>query len=153
LLPLDLQLHRYRDALRITHSPLHTLVWDPVRRGHYVLTPEELVRQLMLCYLLEAAAVPPGRISVEKKLRIHGRIHRYDIVVYDKSGEPLLLMECKKPEQNLRPRVLSQIGQYNRALQVPYLVVTNGIDTYCLHRPAEAPNYHPLSAFPEVAGV
>lgn len=132
--PLDLQLERFRAHLRTRHDEDATRVWDPIRKGYYVLTPEELVRQLLIRFLEQDTHVPTARISVEKQLKLHGRLLRYDLVIHDEVGDPLVLVECKSPDTPLHPRALSQIGRYNRLLTTAYLVITNGLDTFCLHR-------------------
>ena len=101
-----------------------------VRRKWLVATPEELVRQLFLYHLTERAAFPSNRLSVEKLIKLHGLSRRTDILVYDRTTKPWLLVECKRPEVRLDDAVFRQIAWYNMPLKVPYLVVTNGRETY-----------------------
>ena len=62
-----------------------------------VLGPEEHVRQCLILYLMEECAVPKGLISIEKGLQYHDRKKRFDLMVYDRSAQPLILCECKAP--------------------------------------------------------
>lgn len=107
------------------------LVFDPVRRRWIALTPEEMVRQLLIQYLLHESHFPLSRMSVERKLTLHGMTRRYDLVLFDVKGNPFLLVECKAPIIPLNQDVLDQAARYNLTIQVPYLFVTNGRKSYC----------------------
>ena len=64
-------------------------------------------------------------------MKINDRLKRFDILVYDENTKPQLLVECKAPNVKLTEDTFHQIANYNLALQVRYLLVTNGIDSYC----------------------
>ena len=70
-------------------------------------------------------------MSVEKLLIVNTLRRRTDLVVYNKKGEPILLVECKAPKIKISQKTFEQIGQYNIALRVPYLIVTNGLQHFC----------------------
>lgn len=106
-------------------------IWDPVRKRWVAMQPEELVRQLTLAFLISEKRYPTGRIAVEKILRGHHLSKRCDILVYSAQGSPFLLVECKAPQIPISLQVFLQAANYNLALQVPYLMMTNGRDTYC----------------------
>ncbi len=57
---------------------------------------------------------------------------RSDVLVNDRNGQPLMLVECKAPEVAITQKVFEQIAVYNMTIQSPYLMVTNGIQHYCL---------------------
>lgn len=145
--PLKLELPRLHDRLRLRDQEGQREVWDPVRRRYVILTPEELVRQLFVQYLASHNKAPLASLSIERALRINGRIRRYDLLVHDRSGAPLALVECKRPEVVIDARALSQIAHYNLELQVSWLLVTNGLATYCFYRPAPE---GPFEFYPEV---
>jgi Type I restriction enzyme R protein N terminus (HSDR_N) len=107
------------------------LIFDPVRRKYMVRTPEEVVRQLVICYLMEELGYSANSIQVEKSLTVNGLHKRFDILGLDGHTRPFLLIECKAPSGKLAQKVFQQIAWYNMPLQVPYLMVTNGIETYC----------------------
>ncbi len=107
------------------------VVFDPVRKKKIVLTTEEIIRQLMLQYLMIEKKYPSARIRVEKGLKVNTRLKRCDILIYNRQAQPYILVECKSPEVEIDDTVFEQIARYNLTLQVPYLVVTNGITTYC----------------------
>jgi hypothetical protein len=96
-----------------------------------VLLPEELVRQLVVQYLILEKGYSKNRIALEKALRVNTLEKRCDILIYDLEMKPFLLVECKAPEVKISQEVFRQIAWYNMPLKVPYLMVTNGITTYC----------------------
>ncbi len=72
-------------------------------------------------------------MSIERQISVHNLHRRYDIALHDARGKPWLLVECKAPAIAISQKTMDQIAQYNIVLQVPYLIVTNGIDTYGCH--------------------
>ena len=64
------------------------------------------------------------------QLLIHCLI-QYRQEVFEKDLSPFLLVECKAPQVNINQSVFDQIARYNMPLKVPYLVVTNGVASYC----------------------
>jgi hypothetical protein len=105
------------------------LIFDEVRKRWVVLTPEEWVRQNFLQYLIQVKKYPATLIAVEKEINLGDLKKRFDIVVYDKTSVPWMIIECKEMTVELDKKVLDQILRYNITLQVPYLVITNG--SYC----------------------
>ena len=97
------------------------------------LTPEEWVRQQLLHRLVEQLAYPASRIAVEVSLEIiqssNRKIHRADAVVYDRTMQPIMLIECKAETVALTQKTLDQALVYNRKLNVPYLMLHNGPQT------------------------
>ena len=65
------------------------------RKKKVVLTPEEWVRQHMLRYLVEEKGFPASLISSESGIKVNQLSRRYDALVFDRKGKPLLLIECK----------------------------------------------------------
>ena len=53
------------------------------------------------------------------------------INVYNASMKPLLLVECKKPEVQLQQKTFDQAMIYNMVLNVPYILITNGLQNAC----------------------
>ncbi|MDA3815870.1 MAG: type I restriction enzyme HsdR N-terminal domain-containing protein [Prolixibacteraceae bacterium] len=106
-------------------------VLDVSRKKYVVLTPEEWVRQRCLHYLRDYKKYPGSLLSVEKGIKVNNREFRYDLVAYNKTANPVLLVECKAPDVEIDQKVFDQIAVYNFELKVPYLLVTNGIDHYC----------------------
>lgn len=106
-------------------------IFDANRKKYVVLTAEEWVRQHVLHYLMNELHYPLPVISVERQIRVGSRSRRYDIVVY-KESVPWLIVECKREDEVLNDKVLSQLLAYNSTLNVSYLTITNGkqIATY-----------------------
>lgn len=95
------------------------------------LSPEEWVRQNLICYLLEVKHYPASLMSVEKEVRLGELKKRCDIVVYDHSTHPWMIIECKEMEVEIDQAVLDQVIRYHMSTPVKYLVMTNGTTTYC----------------------
>lgn len=104
-------------------------IFDIIRGRYVSLTPEEWVRQHLLHFLLVDRSYPKGLIAVEKSLKVGTLDKRFDLLVYNREHHPILLAECKAPEIPLDQLVFDQAARYNRTLQVPYLLITNGLET------------------------
>ncbi len=101
-------------------------VFDPIRKRFVALTPEEEVRQLTLHQLIFQMNVPQSVISVEHSFTVNGRNKRSDIVVFNREGKALLIVECKARDIKLSQHTLHQAATYNFSLQVRFLMLTNG---------------------------
>lgn len=106
-------------------------IFDAFRKKFVALTPEEWVRQNFTRYLVEEKHYPVSLIAVEKGLMVERRSKRTDIVIYNRSGNPLVIVECKAPEVKITQDVFDQIVRYNITLNAKYLVVTNGMEHFC----------------------
>ena len=106
-------------------------LYDPLRRKYLVLAPEELVRQLLIQYLIQDRGFSTNRMRSELGLKVNDLYKRCDILIYNTSVEPTILVECKAPKVNITQAAFEQIARYNLPLKVPYLIVTNGRQTYC----------------------
>ena len=102
-------------------------IWDDFRKIWVVLTPEEWVRQHFLHYLVREVGYPASRIAVERKLQTGAWTGRFDAVIFDATGHPLMLIECKAPEVAIDPAAFFQSTRYSQTLQVPYVALTNGL--------------------------
>lgn len=121
-------------------------VWDEVRGRWLVLTPEEWVRQHTIEYLTSKLGVEPHRIGREVLLT---KGQRADIVVYDRSAKPTLIIECKAQSVAITRDVFEQVARYNIALGVvPYLAVTNGTQTYCCQFDYDTQSYKFIETLP-----
>lgn len=93
------------------------------------LTPEEWIRQQLLHRLVEQLDFPSSLIAVEQAITVGAAKKRCDAVVYDRQMRPLVLIECKAETVPLTQKTLDQAITYNRRLQVPYLLLNNGLQT------------------------
>ena len=101
-------------------------IWDELRKLWVRLTPEEWVRQNFIQYLLQVKSYPPSYMAVEKRMKLGELNKRFDLMIFDKSARPWMLVECKAMQEKLDSRVLWQVLRYNLAIPVKYLVITNG---------------------------
>jgi len=118
-------------SFRIQEKAGKKLIFDGFRRRWVALTPEEWVRQNFARYLTEEKHYPASLVAIERSLRMNQRDFRTDIVLFSKSGNPLIVVECKAPEIKISQQVFDQIARYNLDLRVSYLIVTNGLTHYC----------------------
>jgi Type I restriction enzyme R protein N terminus (HSDR_N) len=115
-----------RFPLETRDTPRGRLVWDGIRRLWLTLTAEEQVRQCLVRYLTEFCGVPSGLMSLEKGLRYDRRKKRYDLLVFDRTGKPLILCECKTPRNRIDDAVFHQISTYNSKINARIILLTNG---------------------------
>jgi hypothetical protein len=115
------------------------------------ITPEELVRQQLIYFLIDEIKIPSAKIAVEKQIDVNGLKKRFDILVYNDDSKPLILAECKAPQIKLTSDVFSQIANYNLTLQVKYLLVCNGIDIHFFEINFEEKQFKELNNFPNYA--
>lgn len=124
-----------------------TYVFDPLRRRSVLLTPEEEVRQRVLHLLVERMGVPAGLLAVEYSMKVNGLDKRADAVVFGSDGKPLMVVECKAKHVDLTPSVLDQALRYHAALRPRYLLLSNGVTTYCFK--VDASSLLPLDHLPD----
>ena len=109
-------------------------IWDPLRKKEVALTPEERVRQWFINVLSRQMQVPMHMMMSEVGFKLGGKQFRADILIYDRSAAPLMVVECKRPETELTREVSDQAIRYNMALNVRYIAVTNGVKTFICRR-------------------
>ena len=122
---------------RILHNKSYHYL-DDIRGKYVPATPEEEVRQRVIYYLLDVLKVPPEAIRVEYLLSksILNNNTRADIVInkYDdkkKKWKALCVIECKAPDVLLGDAAINQAMGYANALSADYVVVVNGVHSYC----------------------
>lgn len=125
------------------------LIFDSIRRKFVVLTPEEWVRQNFISYLVDSKNYPRGLIAVEKKVDVNRMPQRSDIVLYNNKANPLMIVECKAACVKISQDTFNQIARYNMKLQVPYLVVTNGLTHYCCRIDYETNSFKFIPEIPD----
>jgi len=129
---INIDLLHWKNELIISQKEGKTFVLDPIRKKKILLQPEELVRQLMIQWLIQNTEFNRNNIQVEKLIKINHLSRRFDIVVYDKNIQPYILIECKAPDIRISQSTFDQIAVYNMALSAPFLIITNGVVTYCV---------------------
>jgi hypothetical protein len=126
----------------------HTWIYDSVRKKYVILTPEEWVRQHFVNYLVQHLEYPRSLLKVESGLAVNAMARRSDILVYNRQGEPHMLIECKAPTVKVDQKVFDQVSAYNLHYQAKLLVVTNGITHYCCAIDQAKKQYTFLSEIP-----
>lgn len=125
-------------------------IWDPIRKKNVALTPEERVRQWCIGILADHYQVPVHMMMSEAGFKLGEKQYRADILVYDRKMQPLVVVECKRPEVDLTREVLDQAVRYNMVLNVRYMIITNGLKTLILKRDEEdgRVSYTPSGSMP-----
>ncbi|MCD6332386.1 MAG: type I restriction enzyme HsdR N-terminal domain-containing protein [Bacteroidales bacterium] len=118
-------------SFNIKSDGTRRLIFDAFRRKWVVLTSEEWVRQHFARYLTEYKDYPESLISLEHHIKT-GRMNlRCDMLVFSRSGIPVMLVECKAPDVILSQQVFDQAASYYQQVPVLLVVVTNGLTHYC----------------------
>ncbi|MBO4561445.1 MAG: type I restriction enzyme HsdR N-terminal domain-containing protein [Bacteroidaceae bacterium] len=138
---------------KISEQAGKTVVWDPVRRLWTPLTPEEQVRQAFVSYLTNYKDYPLSHIANEQAISLNGMSRRCDSVVYDKAGQPKVIVEYKRPTVTITQKVFDQIARYNLVLHVDYLIVSNGLKHYCVQMEYPTGKYVFLQDIPNYASL
>ncbi len=145
---LPINFLQYQPNLKVKKAKKQRLVFCTIRKKYLVLQPEELVRQLTIEYLIRDRQYNKNSIHVERGLTVNGLYRRTDIIIYDEQVDPYLLVECKRPKVKITQSVFDQIARYNLTLKVKYLLVTNGIDTFCCEMDYASQSYRFLTEVP-----
>lgn len=117
--------------LRLKSENGEIKVYDPARDKFVSLTPEEFVRQHFVEWLIRDYGYPRSLIANEAGVKVNDTKKRCDTIVYNRQGDPLMIVEYKAPGVNINQDTFDQIVRYNMALRARYLVVSNGLRHYC----------------------
>lgn len=119
------------DATRLRKGDGGIEIFDPLRRKHVALTPEEWVRQHFVDFMIHEKRFPASLMANEIGLTLNGTRRRCDTVVFDRTGQPMMIVEYKAPGVAITQKVFDQIVRYNMVLKARYLTVSNGMVHYC----------------------
>lgn len=108
-----------------------TNVFDPFRRKWVAATPEEMVRQQLCAWLVNEKGYEPSVISTECTVEIGQLRQRFDVAIFRRDAY-VMLIELKAPSVNITQQVFDQAFRYNSRLRVPYIVVSNLRQTFCV---------------------
>jgi hypothetical protein len=87
-------------------------------------------------------------MGVEVMFRLNKLKRRIDILVHDRKGKPVMIIECKEPDVKIDEKVFEQVITYNRDLKVPYIIATNGIVNYACKLREDYSGYDYLNVIP-----
>ncbi len=125
-------------------------IFDIIRKKYILLTPEEIVRQNFLDYLIQEKTYSKNLIKLESPIKYNSLNKRSDILVYDKFGEPFLLVECKAEGVAISQSTIEQASRYNLQIKAPFVCITNGLKTYCFKIDFKDGSITQLNAIPEI---
>jgi hypothetical protein len=137
-----------QEALNIRNTSDGQQIFDCVRKKYVALTPEEAVRQNIILYLANVRNYPVSLMRVEVSMKLNGMQKRCDILMYGRNRSPLLMVECKAESVKISQSIFNQLSRYNLVFKVPYLVATNGTDTYCCKVNFKTQSYEFLNEIP-----
>ena len=106
-------------------------IFDFLRRKYVALTPEEWVRQHFTHFLIAQKGYPKGLMGNEVELHMGDKRLRCDTILYNKEGQPRMIVEYKAPTIQIQQKTFDQISVYNLLLHVDYLIVSSGLQHYC----------------------
>lgn len=137
--PFDIKLQGTRE---------HPRVFDILRRRYVALTPEELVRQTFIHYLVEHLGYPMALMANEVRLQVGQKQLRADSVLYDRELQARMIIEYKAPSVALTQKVFDQVLAYNLLLHVDYLMVSNGLEHHCFRTDYDGKSFLRLDHIP-----
>jgi hypothetical protein len=127
---MKLNLPEYQFKTRVNNNGKRE-IFDEFRKKYVVLTPEEWVRQNFVTYLKNEKNYPPSLIAIERGIIVNSMKKRFDAVIFNRNGDPKVLIEFKAPDVKINQKVMEQISAYNIKLKVGFLIISNGITHYC----------------------
>lgn len=142
------QLNLPEYSFRVSGKEGEEMILDTIRKKYVKLTPEEWVRQNFVMYLINEGKYPAGLIAVEVMSKFNNLKKRVDILVHDRNGKPVMIVECKSPDVKINDKVFDQIVCYNMGFRVPYIIVTNGMDHFACRIDFETNKYEFLLVIP-----
>lgn len=136
-------------SFRIKNENGKDSIFDELRKKFVRLTPEEWVRQNFIRFLTDEKKFPAPLMAIEAGVNINNNLLRADLVVFGKSGQPLIAVEFKAPSIKISQETFNQIVRYNMNLKVEYLIVSNGLSHFCCKIDYPANSYEFLQEIPD----
>jgi hypothetical protein len=126
-----------------------TVIFDGIRKKFVVLTPEEWVRQNFIQYLKTERKYPESLMAVEKQIMLNQTQRRFDLLIYSRNGQPLLIAEFKAPNVKITQETFDQVVRYNMSLRVEKVIVSNGLQHFACELDYAKNSYFYLAEIPE----
>jgi hypothetical protein len=117
-------------SFKIKEEEGKEIIFDDLRKQWVRLTPEEWVRQNFVQFLVHIKKYPVSFFAIEKEMMLGELKKRFDVLIYDRSHQPWMMIECKAMDVELTEKVVEQIVRYNISIPVSYIVISNGSYTY-----------------------
>jgi len=125
-----IDLTQWKNNLKFQTYEGEKKIYCEIRRKYLVVQPEEMIRQLWAQELIVNHNISSKLIQVEKQFSVYGKNRRFDLLVFNKEHDPILLFEFKAFNVKLDSGTFEQISLYNQALKIKGLVISNGIHHY-----------------------
>ncbi|WHZ02843.1 type I restriction enzyme HsdR N-terminal domain-containing protein [Neobacillus sp. YX16] len=143
------QLNNYKPT-KIYKIKKKKYIFDPIRKKLILLTPEEIVRQGFIQYLINDMGVPKDLLEVYVPMSYFNPTAdgRADIIVYadkDNKRVPILVVECKSQKTPF----IDPVYDYEEVLYSNTIVVTNGSDLFVETWDERTNSYLPLESLPD----
>ena len=107
-------------------------IWDLVRKKWLVYTPEEVVRQSIICFLQDQKKIPLSFVEVETGFssKQYSTNQRTDIIVRDNYLQCWLVVECKSPDVQIDYSHEEQLLSYISHYKPLFAMLSNGKETF-----------------------
>src|SRR5690606_47454 len=73
---------------------------------------------------------PKPLMQIEGGLKLNTLQKRSDLLIYNNSGQKILLAEFKAPTVKITEKTFHQIANYNSVHKIPLLLISNGLEHY-----------------------
>ncbi|MPM93284.1 hypothetical protein SDC9_140420 [bioreactor metagenome] len=143
----QLNLPEYKFKIKKTADKLFIL--DSLRKKFVKLTPEEWVRQNFIQFLIINKHFPAALIALESQIEVNGMKKRCDAIIYNKSAEPIIIIEFKAPTVTISQSTFDQAAVYNSKLHIDYFIISNGIQHFFCQLNHDKMNYDFLVDIPD----
>jgi hypothetical protein len=118
-------------SLKIREHRGYDEIFDPIRKRWVALTPEEWVRQSLLGFMVQQLKYPASLIAVERGVKVGELCRRFDAMVFNRNGQPWMLIECKAPDEPILDNAVAQLLAYQSVLAAKYILLSNGKQLRC----------------------
>ena len=99
---------------------------DLTRKTYLKVSPEEIVRQSLILKLVNDFSFPISRMKSEYEIYNNQLVKRIDLLIYNRKGMPLMIIETTAPSIKLNQKAIDQVVFYNNVIFAPWLMVANG---------------------------
>ncbi len=127
-------------------------IFDVIRKKFVALTPEEWVRQNFIQYLKTEKKYPETLMAVEKQIKVNGNLRRFDLLMYNRNGQPFIIAEFKAPNVKITQEAFDQVVRYNMSVRVEKILVSNGLQHFACEIDYRNNSYSYLSEIPAYHG-
>lgn len=134
--------------LNLRKSEGKVWIFDGIRKKYILLTPEEWVRQHLVNYFINHLKYPRSLVQIERGHQYNQLQKRSDIIVFDRTGNPWIIVECKSPETELNQKSILQVAVYNSNIKAKYVSISNGLKHYCYEATGDPEKVVMMKDFP-----